>query len=83
MSKVTVDPPTPEEGAASNPAVTPRSWKFWSQPSRSTDDGNDYTTEEEEKDLAPKEKWSLGILNDKYTEEVPGKDYPLAITPIP
>lgn len=27
---------------------------------------------DDEKDIPPAEKWSLGILNDKRTEEVPG-----------
>ena len=27
---------------------------------------------DDEKDTPPAEKWSLGILNDKRTEEVPG-----------
>ena len=27
---------------------------------------------DDEKDIPPTEKWSLGILNDKRTEEVPG-----------
>jgi hypothetical protein len=27
---------------------------------------------DEEKDIPPTEKWSLGILNDKRTDEVPG-----------
>jgi hypothetical protein len=27
---------------------------------------------DEEKDILPTEKWSLGILNDKRTDEVPG-----------
>lgn len=27
---------------------------------------------DEEKDIPPTEKWSLGILNDKKTDEVPG-----------
>jgi hypothetical protein len=29
-----------------------------------------------EKDTPPAEKWSLGILNDKRTEEVPGMSIP-------
>lgn len=31
----------------------------------------------------PPEKWSMGILNDKKTEEVPGKQIPVAVEPEP
>lgn len=36
------------------------------------EEGSSVDSVEEDKDTQPIEKWSLGILNDKKTEEVPG-----------
>lgn len=49
-----------------------RSLRFWARSSPDPDDINNDSDEDEEKERPPQEKWSMGILNDKYTEEVPG-----------
>jgi hypothetical protein len=35
--------------------------------------GSSSSSIDSEKDIPPAEKWSLGILNDKKTDEVPGQ----------
>lgn len=43
------------------------------QPPQNTAVESSANSVDEEKDVRPTEKWSLGILNDKRTEEVPGR----------
>lgn len=48
-------------------------WKRFLPSRKTADETSSVNSIEEYKDNAPIEKWSLGILNDKRTEEVPGK----------
>jgi hypothetical protein len=49
----------------------PRAWRSQTTPQNAAVESS-ASSVDEEKDDPPTEKWSLGILNDKRTEEVPG-----------
>jgi hypothetical protein len=51
----------------------PTGWRIFLSSRKPADEGSSVDSGEEYKDEAPTEKWSLGILNDKQTEEVPGE----------
>jgi hypothetical protein len=57
--------------AAGAQAVT--GWRRFLPSKKAADESSSVDSVEELKDEAPIEKWSLGILNDKETEEVPGE----------
>jgi hypothetical protein len=47
-------------------------WRRMLLSRKTADEGSSIDSAEEFKEGPPIEKWSLGILNDKRTEEVPG-----------
>jgi hypothetical protein len=47
-------------------------WSRLPHSRKTADEGSSIDSVEEYKEGPPIEKWSLGILNDKRTEEVPG-----------
>jgi hypothetical protein len=49
----------------------PRRWRINTMPQEIAVESSSSSVDDE-KDIPPPEKWSLGILNDKRTEEVPG-----------
>jgi hypothetical protein len=49
-----------------------RGWRRHNRPQNAAVESS-ASSVDEEKDVPPTEKWSLGILNDKRTEEVPGR----------
>jgi hypothetical protein len=49
----------------------PRGWRRNTTPQEAAVESSSSSVDGE-KDIPPAEKWSLGILNDKRTEEVPG-----------
>jgi hypothetical protein len=49
----------------------PRGWRRNTMPQEAAVESSSSSVDDE-KDIPPPEKWSLGILNDKRTEEVPG-----------
>lgn len=51
----------------------PTGWERFLPSWKTTDESSSLDSVVECKDGAPIEKWSLGILNDKRTEEVPGQ----------
>ena len=62
------------ENEKSSAAVKqPTGWRKWLSSGKKAEEASSIDSAEEYKDEAPREKWSLGILNDKHTEEVPGK----------
>jgi hypothetical protein len=56
----------------------PRGWRRNTMPQEAAVESASSSVDGE-KDIPPAEKWSLGILNDKRTEEVPGM--PIVTTP--
>jgi hypothetical protein len=81
----------PNSGPATNPAQDnantklptqknawrkmPRGWRRNTMPQEAAGKSSSSSVDGE-KDTPPAEKWSLGILNDKRTEEVPGMSIP-------
>lgn len=59
-------------GVESSPPDRLAGWKRFFASRRGGDEGSSGDSNEEYKDIVPTAKWSLGILNDKKTEEVPG-----------
>ena len=53
----------------------PRGWRRNTTPQQAAVESSSSSIDGE-KDTPPAEKWSLGILNDKRTEEVPGMSIP-------
>jgi hypothetical protein len=60
-------------GAGNIPPHRPAGWKRFFPSQKASDEGSSGDSNEEYKDDVPTAKWSLGILNDKKTEEVPGQ----------
>lgn len=63
-------------GAGCSPPHRLAGWRRFFPSQRAADEGSSGDSNEEYKDSVPTAKWSLGILNDKKTEEVPGQ-YPV------
>ena len=61
-------------GVDSNPASgkSRRTWFSKVFFSSSRNDEKSRRVEDDDEDLARPEKWSMGVLNDPYTHEVPG-----------
>jgi hypothetical protein len=51
--------------------IIPRGWRRQNPPQNAAVESS-ASSADEEKEVPPTEKWSLGILNDKRTDEVPG-----------
>lgn len=51
--------------------IIPRRWRR-QNPAQNAAVESSASSVDEEKEVPPTEKWSLGILNDKGTDEVPG-----------
>jgi hypothetical protein len=64
--------PTPA-GAGVPPPHRLAGWRSFFLSQKAADEDSSGESNEDDKNTVPTAKWSLGILNDKKTEEVPGQ----------
>lgn len=73
-SEVDSGPNPPNDLHTTQKRNLPKIMRRWGgrKPPQNAAVGSSASSVDEEKDVPPTEKWSLGILNDKHTDEVPG-----------
>lgn len=71
VDRITQDEKVREEEA--KPVRKQTRWKMFNKSNAHAESSSNSLDHYKDEDPPPKEKWSLGILNDRLTEEVPGE----------